>query len=68
MKKPPKPGTPAADVPPRFRLRGVLIWQENDALASMPFELVSWAVHGIPLLLIRFFAASNFWLILLDAC
>ena len=30
---PPEPSTPAADVPPRSRLRGVLIFEEKGALA-----------------------------------
>ena len=29
--------TPATDVPPRSRLRGVLIFEESGALASTPF-------------------------------
>ena len=33
---PPEPGMPAADVPPRSRLRGVLIFEQNVALASAP--------------------------------
>jgi hypothetical protein len=33
---PPEPGMPAADVPPRSRLRGVLIFEQNGALASTP--------------------------------
>ena len=33
---PPEPGMPAADVPPRSRLRGVFIFEQNGALASMP--------------------------------
>ena len=33
---PPEPGMPAADVPPRSRLCGVLIFEQNGALASTP--------------------------------
>ena len=33
---PPEPGMPAADVPPCSRLRGVLIFEQNGALASTP--------------------------------
>ncbi len=33
---PPEPGMPAADVPPRSRLRGVLIVEQNGAPDSMP--------------------------------
>ncbi len=33
---PPEPGMPAADVPPRSRLRGVLNFEQNGALASTP--------------------------------
>ncbi len=33
---PPEPSTPAADVPPRSRQRGVLIFEQNGALASKP--------------------------------
>ena len=33
---PPEPGMPAADVPPRSRLRVVLIFEQNGALAVMP--------------------------------
>jgi hypothetical protein len=33
---PPEPSTPAADVPPRSRLCGVLIFEQNGALASTP--------------------------------
>ena len=33
---PPEPSTPAADVPPRSRLRGVLIFEQSGALASTP--------------------------------
>ena len=32
----PSPITPAADVPPRSRLRDVLIFEQNGALASTP--------------------------------
>ncbi len=33
---PPEPGMPAADVPPCSRLRGVLMFEQNGALASTP--------------------------------
>ncbi len=33
---PPEAGMPAADVPPCSRLRGVAIFEQNGALASMP--------------------------------
>ncbi len=33
---PPEPGTPAADVPPRFCLRVVLIFEQHGAFASTP--------------------------------
>ncbi len=33
---PPEPGMPAADVSPRSRLRGVLIFEQRGALASTP--------------------------------
>ena len=33
---PPEPSTPAADVPPRSRLRGVVIFEQSGALASTP--------------------------------
>ncbi len=33
---PPEPGMPAADVSPCSRLCGVLIFEQNGALASMP--------------------------------
>ncbi len=33
---PPDPGTPAADVPPRSRLRGVPIFEQTGALALTP--------------------------------
>ena len=33
---PPEPSTPAADVPPRTRLRGVVIFEQNGALVSTP--------------------------------
>ena len=33
---PPEPSTPAADVPPRSRLRGVLIFEENGVHAATP--------------------------------
>ena len=42
---PPEPGMLAADVPPCSRLRGVLIFEQNVALASVPctfrFQTVS---------------------------
>jgi hypothetical protein len=33
---PPEPGMPVADVPPCSRLRGVLNFEQNVALASAP--------------------------------
>ncbi len=33
---PPEPVMPAADVPPRSRLRGVFIFEQNGALAPTP--------------------------------
>ncbi len=42
---PPEAGTPAADMPPRSRLRGVLIFEQNGALALTP---CAFRFHAMP--------------------